>query len=45
MKFKIAGLENHFRKIHRTLELNEETEGVALVYLFDLNSDLTIIIN
>jgi alcohol dehydrogenase class IV len=42
MKFNIAGFEDKFKRIARTLELkNESGEGVV-EYLFDLNSRIGI---
>src|SRR6266487_459252 len=42
MEFNIEGFENKFRRIARTLELNEETGEAVVKYSFDLNSKITI---
>jgi alcohol dehydrogenase class IV len=42
MKFNIAGFEDKFRRIARTLELKEETGEAVVKYLFDLNSKINI---
>lgn len=42
MQFNIAGFENRFRKIARTLELKDETGDAVVKYLFDLNSKVNI---
>ena len=42
MKFNIAGFENKFRRIARTLELKEETGEAVVNYLFELNSSINI---
>jgi alcohol dehydrogenase class IV len=42
MEFNIAGFENKFRTIARTLELKEETGEAVVEYLFDLNSKINI---
>jgi alcohol dehydrogenase class IV len=42
MEFNIQGFENKFRRIARTLELNEETGEAVVKYLFDLNSKINI---
>lgn len=42
MKFNIAGCEDKFRRIARTLELKEETGEAVVQYLFDLNSRIDI---
>lgn len=42
MKFNIAGCEEKFRRIARTLELKEETGEAVVEYLFDLNSRIGI---
>ena len=42
MRFNIAGSEEKFRRIARTLELQEETGDAVVNYLFDLNSSLQI---
>src|ERR1044072_10052997 len=38
MEFNIAGFENKFKRIARTLELKDETGDAVVEYLFDLNS-------
>jgi alcohol dehydrogenase class IV len=42
MQFNIAGFEEKFRRIARTLELKEETGEAVVNYLFDLNSKINI---
>jgi alcohol dehydrogenase class IV len=42
MQFNIAGFEDKFRRIARTLELKEETGEAVVKYLFDLNSRVNI---
>jgi alcohol dehydrogenase class IV len=42
MAFNIAGFENKFKRIARTLELKEETGDAVVKYLFDLNSKINI---
>jgi alcohol dehydrogenase class IV len=42
MQFNIAGFEDKFRRIARTLELKEDTGEAVVNYLFDLNSNLSI---
>ncbi|TCD04553.1 iron-containing alcohol dehydrogenase [Pedobacter frigidisoli] len=42
MQFNIAGFEDRFSKIARTLELKEETGDAVVKYLFDLNSKVNI---
>ena len=42
MQFNIAGFEDKFRRIARTLELKEETGEAVVKYLFELNSRLNI---
>ncbi len=42
MKFNIAGFEDKFRRIARTLELKEENGDAVVKYLFDLNSKIGI---
>ena len=42
MKFNIAGFEDKFRRIARTLELKEETGDAVVNYLFELNSKINI---
>jgi len=42
MQFNIAGFEDKFRRIARTLELEEETGEAVVNYLFELNSRLNI---
>ncbi len=42
MKFNIAGFEDKFRRIARTLELKEETGESVVNYLFELNSTINI---
>lgn len=42
MKFNIAGFEDKFRRIARTLELKDETGEAVVQYLFDLNSRINI---
>lgn len=42
MEFNIAGFEDKFRRIARTLELKEETGEAVVKYLFELNSKIDI---
>jgi alcohol dehydrogenase class IV len=42
MEFNIAGFENKFRRIARTLELKDENGKAVVSYLFDLNSKINI---
>jgi alcohol dehydrogenase class IV len=42
MEFNIAGFEDKFRRIARTLELKEETGEAVVQYLFELNSKINI---
>lgn len=42
MKFNIAGCEDKFRRIARTLELKQETGEAVVSYLFDLNTKINI---
>ncbi|MDR6783750.1 alcohol dehydrogenase class IV [Pedobacter africanus] len=42
MEFNIAGFEDKFRRIARTLELKEETGAAVVQYLFNLNSKINI---
>lgn len=42
MKFNVAGFEDKFRRIARTLELQEENAAGVIQYLFDLNSKINI---
>jgi alcohol dehydrogenase class IV len=42
MQFNIAGFEDKFRRIARTLELKEESGDAVVKYLFDLNSKISI---
>ncbi|TWF38963.1 alcohol dehydrogenase class IV [Chitinophaga polysaccharea] len=42
MRFNIAGFEDKFRRIARTLELKEETGEAVVKYLFDLNTMVNI---
>ncbi|MGC4035595.1 MAG: iron-containing alcohol dehydrogenase [Chitinophagaceae bacterium] len=42
MQFNIAGFEDKFKRIARTLELKEETGDAVVKYLFDLNSKINI---
>lgn len=42
MKFNIAGFEDKFRRIARTLNLKEESGEAVVQYLFDLNSKINI---
>jgi len=42
MEFNIAGFENKFKRIARTLELKDETGGAVVKYLFELNSKINI---
>jgi alcohol dehydrogenase class IV len=42
MEFNIAGCENKFRRIARTLELTDDNGETVVNYLFDLNSKINI---
>src|SRR5260221_519911 len=42
MEFNIKGFEDKFKRIARTLELEEETGEAVVKYLFDLNSKINI---
>jgi alcohol dehydrogenase class IV len=42
MQFNIAGFEDKFRRIARTLELPKETGEAVVQYLFDLNTKIKI---
>jgi alcohol dehydrogenase class IV len=42
MEFNIAGFEDKFRRIARTLELKEESGEAVVKYLFELNTKLHI---
>ena len=42
MEFNIAGFENKFKQIARTLELKDETGEAVVKYLFDLNARINI---
>lgn len=42
MKFNIAGFEDKFRRIAKTLELKEENGNAVVNFLFDLNSKISI---
>lgn len=42
MQFNIAGFEDKFRRIARTLELKEETGEAIVNYLFELNAKINI---
>lgn len=42
MEFNIAGFEDKFKQIARTLELKDETGEAVVKYLFDLNSKINI---
>lgn len=42
MRFNIAGFEDKFRRMARTLELQEESGEAIVNYLFDLNSRIGI---
>lgn len=42
MKFNIAGFEEKFRRMARTLELNNETGEGVVSYLFNLNEKLNL---
>ena len=42
MEFNIAGFENKFKRIARTLELKDETGDTVVKYLFELNSRINI---
>ncbi|MNV93083.1 Lactaldehyde reductase [compost metagenome] len=42
MEFNIAGFEDKFRRIAKTLELKEESGGAVVKYLFELNTKLNI---
>jgi alcohol dehydrogenase class IV len=42
MQFNIAGFEDKFKRIARTLELEDESGSAVVNYLFDLNSKINI---
>lgn len=42
MRFNIAGFEDKFRRIARTLDLDKETGEAVVEYLFDLNTKINI---
>ncbi|CAL1517471.1 iron-containing alcohol dehydrogenase [Chitinophaga sp. MM2321] len=42
MQFNIAGFEDKFRRIARTLDLKDETGDAVVKYLFDLNTKVNI---
>ena len=42
MQFNIEGFENKFKRIARTLELEDESGEAVVNYLFDLNSKINI---
>jgi alcohol dehydrogenase class IV len=42
MEFNIAGFEDKFKRIAKTLELKDETGEAVVKYLFDLNSKVNI---
>ena len=42
MKFNIAGFEDKFKRIARTLDLKDESGEAVVQYLFDLNSKINI---
>jgi alcohol dehydrogenase class IV len=42
MEFNIAGFEDKFKRIARTLELKDETGEAVVKYLFELNSQINI---
>jgi alcohol dehydrogenase class IV len=42
MQFNIAGFENKFHRIARTLELKDETGDAVVNYLFELNAKINI---
>src|SRR5687767_282449 len=42
MKYNLAGFEDKFRRMARTLELKDETGGAVVDYLFELNSKINI---
>ena len=42
MEFNIAGFENKFKRIARTLDLKDETGDAVVKYLFELNSRINI---
>ncbi|MCX6198022.1 MAG: iron-containing alcohol dehydrogenase [Bacteroidetes bacterium] len=42
MKFNMAGFEDKFKRIARTLELKDETGNGVVNYLFDLNTRINI---
>ena len=42
MQYNIAGFEDKFRRIARTLELKEENGEGVIKYLFDLNTKVNI---
>jgi len=42
MQFNLAGFEDRFKKVARTLELKDENGEAVVKYLFDLNSKVNI---
>jgi alcohol dehydrogenase class IV len=42
MQFNIEGFENKFKRIAKTLELEDESGEAVVQYLFDLNSKINI---
>jgi len=42
MQFNIAGFEDRFKRMARTLELKEDSGEAVVKYLFDLNSRIGI---
>ncbi len=42
MRFNVAGFEDKFRRIARTLDLKDESGEAVVQYLFDLNSEINI---
>ena len=42
MQFNIGGFENKFKRIARTLELQDESGEAVVQYLFDLNASINI---
>ena len=42
MKFNVAGFEDKFKRMARTLELKDESGNGVVKYLFDLNSRINI---
>lgn len=42
MKFNVAGFEDKFKRMARTLELKDESGNGVVNYLFDLNSSINI---